>query len=83
MTYVNTLCCKYHFLSKIRNPSYWTRLHLIHYWNVLSEVGYDAAEAYLSTVAKIKADKCHKVKKRNTLSGTVSRCGSVVHFAGL
>ncbi|XP_044940703.1 putative tetratricopeptide repeat protein 41 isoform X1 [Mustela putorius furo] len=56
------------FLSKIRNPSFWTRLHLIYYWNVLSEVGYDAAEAYLFTVAKIKADKCHKVKKRNTLS---------------
>ncbi|XP_032705945.1 putative tetratricopeptide repeat protein 41 [Lontra canadensis] len=56
------------FLSKIRNPSFWTRLHLIYYWNVLSEVGYDVAEAYLFTVAKIKADKCHKVKKRNTLS---------------
>lgn len=32
------------------------------------------------TVAKIKADKCHKVKKRNTLSGTVSRCGSVPFY---
>ncbi|XP_034843600.1 putative tetratricopeptide repeat protein 41 isoform X1 [Mirounga angustirostris] len=56
------------FISKIQNPSFWTRLHLIHYWNVLAEVGYDAAGAYLFTVAKIKADKCHKVKKRHTLS---------------
>ncbi|KAG8514102.1 putative tetratricopeptide repeat protein 41, partial [Galemys pyrenaicus] len=55
-------------LSKIQSPSFWTRLHLIHYWNVLSEAGYDAAQAYLFTVANLKADGCHKIKKAGTLS---------------
>ncbi|XP_037369640.1 putative tetratricopeptide repeat protein 41 isoform X1 [Talpa occidentalis] len=55
-------------LSKIQSPSFWTRLHLVHYWNVLFEAGYDATRAYLSTVAKVKADGCHKMKKKGTLS---------------
>uniref|UniRef100_A0A8C6FVE7 Tetratricopeptide repeat protein 41 n=1 Tax=Moschus moschiferus TaxID=68415 RepID=A0A8C6FVE7_MOSMO len=56
------------FITKTQSPSFWTRLHLIHYWNVLSEMGYDATEAYLLTAAKIKADQCQKMKKRCTLS---------------
>ncbi|XP_004675799.1 PREDICTED: tetratricopeptide repeat protein GNN-like [Condylura cristata] len=55
-------------LSKIRSPSFWTRLHLVHYWNVLSDAGYDATGAYLLTVVKIKADRCHRTKKKGTLS---------------
>ncbi|XP_048950094.1 5'-nucleotidase domain-containing protein 3 isoform X1 [Canis lupus baileyi] len=56
------------FISKIQNSSFWTRLHLIHYWSMLSEVGYDAAGAYVFTVSKIKADRCHKVRRRCSLS---------------
>ncbi|XP_058164626.1 putative tetratricopeptide repeat protein 41 [Dasypus novemcinctus] len=56
------------FISKLRSPSFWTRLHLIHYWNVLLEVGYDAGKAYLLSVAKIKADQCHTTRKRWKLS---------------
>ncbi|KAF6122393.1 hypothetical protein HJG60_019718 [Phyllostomus discolor] len=61
------------FISKIQSPSFWTRLHLLHYWNVLAEVGYDPARAYLFSVAKIKEDKCCKLRKRCTLS--VLECG--------
>ncbi|XP_023365234.1 putative tetratricopeptide repeat protein 41 [Otolemur garnettii] len=60
------------FLSRIQSP-FWTRLQLIHYWNVLSEAGYDASGAYLLSVAKIKGDQCHKVKKRLTFSVLESR----------
>ncbi|XP_047405495.1 putative tetratricopeptide repeat protein 41 isoform X2 [Sciurus carolinensis] len=56
------------FISKIQSPSFWTRLHLIHYWNVLSDVGYNISRAYLLSVTKIKADQCHKLKRRHTLS---------------
>ncbi|XP_021571261.1 putative tetratricopeptide repeat protein 41, partial [Carlito syrichta] len=56
------------FISKIQNPSFWTRLHLVHYWNVLLETGYDASGAYLLSVAEMKADQCHKMRKRCTLS---------------
>ncbi|XP_048212963.1 putative tetratricopeptide repeat protein 41 [Perognathus longimembris pacificus] len=56
------------FISKIQSPSLWTRLHFIHYWNVLLEAGYDASAAYMLSVDKIKADQCHKIKKRCTLS---------------
>uniref|UniRef100_A0A667G534 Tetratricopeptide repeat domain 41 n=1 Tax=Lynx canadensis TaxID=61383 RepID=A0A667G534_LYNCA len=55
-------------VSKIQHLSFWTWLHLIHYWNVLAEVRYDAAGAYLLTVAKVKAEKCHKMRKRHTPS---------------
>ncbi|KAM9229131.1 putative tetratricopeptide repeat protein 41 [Dugong dugon] len=61
------------FLSKIRSPSFWTRLHLLHYWNVLAEAGYDVSGAYLLSVAKIKADQCHKSRKRCMLSVLESR----------
>ncbi|KAM9674096.1 putative tetratricopeptide repeat protein 41 [Trichechus inunguis] len=61
------------FLSKIRSPSFWTRLHLLHYWNVLEEAGYDVSGAYLLSVAKIKADQCHKARKRCMLSVLESR----------
>ena len=71
------------FITKTQSPSFWTRLHLVHYWNVLSEVGYDATEAYLLTAAKIKADQCQKVKKRCTLSGTVTTSVSMVRSAAL
>ncbi|XP_069847669.1 putative tetratricopeptide repeat protein 41 [Dipodomys merriami] len=56
------------FISKIQSPSLWTRLHFIHYWNILLEAGYDASAAYMLSVDKIKADECHKMKKRCTLS---------------
>ncbi|KAM4883222.1 putative tetratricopeptide repeat protein 41 isoform 3-T6 [Thomomys bottae] len=56
------------FISKIKSPSLWTRLHFIHYWNILSEAGYDASAAYMLSVEKIKADECHKMKRRCTLS---------------
>nr|XP_040134997.1 5'-nucleotidase domain-containing protein 3 isoform X1 [Ictidomys tridecemlineatus]XP_040135001.1 5'-nucleotidase domain-containing protein 3 isoform X1 [Ictidomys tridecemlineatus]XP_040135004.1 5'-nucleotidase domain-containing protein 3 isoform X1 [Ictidomys tridecemlineatus]XP_040135006.1 5'-nucleotidase domain-containing protein 3 isoform X1 [Ictidomys tridecemlineatus] len=56
------------FISKIQSSSFWTRLYLIHYWNVLSEAGYNTSRAYLMSVASIKADQCHKVKRRQTLS---------------
>ncbi|GAB5574156.1 putative tetratricopeptide repeat protein 41 [Prionailurus iriomotensis] len=59
-------------VSKIQNLSFWTWLHLIHYWNVLAEVGYDAAGAYLLTVAKVKAEKCHKMRKRHTPSALMA-----------
>nr|XP_023394763.1 putative tetratricopeptide repeat protein 41 [Loxodonta africana] len=61
------------FLSKIRSPSFWTRLHLLHYWNVLAEAGCDVSEVYLLSVARIKADQCHKARKRCTLSVLESR----------
>ncbi|XP_069346810.1 putative tetratricopeptide repeat protein 41 [Eulemur rufifrons] len=56
------------FISRIQSPSFWTRLHLTHYWNILSEAGCDASGAYLLSVAKIKEDQCHKMTKRFTLS---------------
>ncbi|XP_062971589.1 putative tetratricopeptide repeat protein 41 [Cynocephalus volans] len=56
------------FVSTIQSPSFWTRLHLIHYWNVLLEAGYDASGAYLFSVSKIKDNQCHKIRKRYTLS---------------
>lgn len=57
------------FISKIQNPSLWTRLHLVHYWNVLLEAGNDVCEAFLLSVAKIEGEHSQKVKKRTTLSG--------------
>uniref|UniRef100_A0A8C9H0F1 Nephrocystin 3-like N-terminal domain-containing protein n=1 Tax=Piliocolobus tephrosceles TaxID=591936 RepID=A0A8C9H0F1_9PRIM len=57
------------FISKIQSPGFWTRLHLIHFWNVLLEAGYDVSEAYLLSVAKIKADQCHTMRKSCILSG--------------
>lgn len=57
------------FISKIQNPSLWTRLHLVHYWDVLLETGNDVSEAFLLSVAKIEAEHSQKVKKRATLSG--------------
>nr|XP_012628154.1 putative tetratricopeptide repeat protein 41 isoform X4 [Microcebus murinus] len=56
------------FISRIQGLSFWTRLHLTHYWSILLEAGCDVSGAYLLSVAKIKADRCHKVKKRLTLS---------------
>ncbi|XP_052608973.1 tetratricopeptide repeat protein 41-like isoform X1 [Peromyscus californicus insignis] len=56
------------FISKIHNPSLWTRLHLVHYWDVLLEAGYDVSESFLLCVAKIEAEQCQKVKKRPTIS---------------
>ncbi|KAL4665652.1 hypothetical protein H8957_012227 [Semnopithecus entellus] len=56
------------FISKIQSPGFWTRLHLIHFWNVLLEAGYDVSEAYLLSVAKIKADQCHTMRKSCILS---------------
>ena len=57
------------FISKIQNPSLWTRLHLVHYWDALLEAGSDVSEAFLLSVAKIEAENSQKVKKRATLSG--------------
>nr|XP_037852545.1 putative tetratricopeptide repeat protein 41 [Chlorocebus sabaeus] len=56
------------FISKIQSPGFWTRLHLIHFWNVLLEAGYDVSEAYLLSAAKIKADQCHTMRKSCILS---------------
>ncbi|XP_021059942.1 tetratricopeptide repeat protein 41 [Mus pahari] len=56
------------FISKIQNPSLWTRLHLVHYWDVLLEAGNDVSEAFLLSVAKIDAEHSQKFKKRTTLS---------------
>ncbi|XP_040611080.1 tetratricopeptide repeat protein 41-like isoform X2 [Mesocricetus auratus] len=56
------------FISKICNPSLWTRLHLVHYWDVLLEAGCDVSEAFLLSVAKIEAEQYQKIKKRPTLS---------------
>ncbi|XP_075409318.1 putative tetratricopeptide repeat protein 41 [Tenrec ecaudatus] len=55
------------FLSKLRSPSFWTRLHLLHYWGVLTEVGYDVTRTYLLSVDKIKTSPCHKAHARGTL----------------
>lgn len=60
------------FISKIHNPSLWTRLHLVHYWDVLLEAGCDVSEAFLLSVAKIEAEQYQKIKKRPTLSGTLT-----------
>uniref|UniRef100_F1LQV7 Tetratricopeptide repeat domain 41 n=1 Tax=Rattus norvegicus TaxID=10116 RepID=F1LQV7_RAT len=57
------------FISKIQNPSLWTRLHLVHYWDVLLEAGSDVLEAFLLSAAKIEAEDSQKLKKRTTLSG--------------
>ncbi|XP_050001519.1 tetratricopeptide repeat protein 41-like [Alexandromys fortis] len=56
------------FISKIHNPSLWTRLHLVHYWDVLLEAGCDVSEAFLLSVAKIEAEQYQRVKKRPMLS---------------
>ncbi|CAO2581302.1 Tetratricopeptide repeat protein 41 [Lemmus lemmus] len=57
-----------YFISKIHNPSLWTRLHLVHYWDVLLEAGCDMSEAFLLCVAKIEAEQYQKIKKRPMLS---------------
>lgn len=57
------------FISKIQNPSLWTRLHLVHYWDVLLEAGSDVLDAFLLSAAKIEAEDSQKLKKRTTLSG--------------
>ncbi|XP_075810478.1 tetratricopeptide repeat protein 41-like isoform X1 [Microtus pennsylvanicus] len=56
------------FISKIHNPSLWTRLHLVHYWDVLLEAGCDVSEAFLLSVAKIEAEQYQRIKKRPMLS---------------
>ncbi|XP_050995740.1 tetratricopeptide repeat protein 41-like [Acomys russatus] len=56
------------FISKIQNPSLWTRLHLIHYWAVLLEAGNDVAEAFLLSVAKMETEHYQKIKRRPMLS---------------
>nr|XP_017197556.1 putative tetratricopeptide repeat protein 41 isoform X1 [Oryctolagus cuniculus]XP_017197557.1 putative tetratricopeptide repeat protein 41 isoform X1 [Oryctolagus cuniculus]XP_017197558.1 putative tetratricopeptide repeat protein 41 isoform X1 [Oryctolagus cuniculus]XP_017197560.1 putative tetratricopeptide repeat protein 41 isoform X1 [Oryctolagus cuniculus]XP_051701793.1 putative tetratricopeptide repeat protein 41 isoform X1 [Oryctolagus cuniculus]XP_051701794.1 putative tetratricopeptid len=61
------------FLSKIQSLSFWTRLQLVHYWKKLSEAGYDISGAYLLSAARIKADECHKARKRYTFSALESR----------
>lgn len=60
------------FISKIHNPSLWTRLHLVHYWDVLLEAGCDVSEAFLLSVAKIEAEQYQRIKKRPMLSGTLA-----------
>ena len=60
------------FISKIHNPSLWTRLHLVHYWDVLLEAGCDVSEAFLLSVAKIEAEQYQRIKKQPMLSGTLA-----------
>ncbi|KAL0610962.1 putative tetratricopeptide repeat protein 41 [Plecturocebus cupreus] len=76
---------KTNFISKIQSSGFWTRLHLIHYWNVLSEAGYDVLEAYLLSVAKIKADQCHKRRRdvhSQMESCSVAQAGVQWHHLG-
>ncbi|XP_035307676.1 tetratricopeptide repeat protein 41 [Cricetulus griseus] len=56
------------FISKTHNLSLWTRLHLVHYWDVLLEAGYDVSEAFLLSVSKIEAKQYQKIKKQHMLS---------------
>ncbi|XP_055483722.1 tetratricopeptide repeat protein 41-like isoform X1 [Psammomys obesus] len=56
------------FISKIQNPSLWTRLHLIHYWDVLLEAGSDVSGAFLVSAAKIESEQHQKMRKPPTLS---------------
>ncbi|XP_007503403.1 putative tetratricopeptide repeat protein 41 isoform X1 [Monodelphis domestica] len=53
-------------ISQTTKPTFWIKLHLIHYWNVLTEAGYDIAGAYISTVKKIITYKTYKIKERHT-----------------
>ncbi|KAM6216455.1 LOW QUALITY PROTEIN: putative tetratricopeptide repeat protein 41 [Rhynchocyon petersi] len=80
------------FVSKIRIPSFWTKLHLLHYWDVLAGAGYDPIESYLLSVAKIKANQCHKARKKSVLSvlecrilevTTTDKCRSIFFIASL
>lgn len=66
MTYISTLCYSYHRPS-IKDPKLLDKADLTHHWNVLREARYDAAGAYLLTVAKVKADECPPVRKEHTL----------------
>ncbi|XP_054974497.1 putative tetratricopeptide repeat protein 41 [Sorex araneus] len=60
-------------VSKLPSPSFWMGLHLVHYWDVLSKVSYDATQAYLSTVTRINAGQCRKGKRRPGLSALECR----------
>ncbi|XP_030741710.1 putative tetratricopeptide repeat protein 41, partial [Echinops telfairi] len=81
------------FLSKIRSPSFWTRLHLLHYWSVLAEVEYDVAKAYLLSVDKIKTSPCHKaahatgvptvLEKSAFLATTMDKCRLLAFVASV
>ncbi|XP_060050282.1 putative tetratricopeptide repeat protein 41 isoform X2 [Erinaceus europaeus] len=65
------------FLSKIQSPSFWAGLHLIHYWNTLSDAGYDLTEAYQLTVTKVRVTRRRKSKKRNSNSVLESKPSEV------
>ncbi|XP_031796278.1 putative tetratricopeptide repeat protein 41 isoform X1 [Sarcophilus harrisii] len=53
-------------ISQTTRPTFWIKLHLIHYWNVLAEAGCDTTGAYLSMVKKMITYKTYKIKERHT-----------------
>ncbi|XP_072511868.1 putative tetratricopeptide repeat protein 41 isoform X4 [Notamacropus eugenii] len=53
-------------ISQTTRPTFWIKLHLIHYWNVLAEAGCDTTGAYLSMVKKMITYKIYKIKERHT-----------------
>ncbi|KAL1775383.1 tetratricopeptide repeat protein 41 isoform X1 [Sigmodon hispidus] len=61
-------CIPPDFISKIHNPSLWTRLHLVHYWDVLLKAGCDVSAAFLLSAARIESEEYQKIKKRPMLS---------------
>ncbi|XP_068955457.1 putative tetratricopeptide repeat protein 41 [Petaurus breviceps papuanus] len=52
-------------ISQTTRPTFWIKLHLIHYWNVLAEAGCDTTGAYLSMVKKMITYKTYKIKERH------------------
>ncbi|XP_036615951.1 putative tetratricopeptide repeat protein 41 isoform X1 [Trichosurus vulpecula] len=52
-------------ISQTTRPTFWIKLHLIHYWNVLAEAGCDTTGAYLSMVKKMVTYKTYKIKERH------------------
>ncbi|XP_027727817.1 tetratricopeptide repeat protein 41-like [Vombatus ursinus] len=56
-------------ISQTTKPTFWIKLHLIHYWNVLAEAGRDTTGAYLNMVKKMITYKTYKIKERHTWTG--------------
>ncbi|XP_074082830.1 putative tetratricopeptide repeat protein 41 isoform X2 [Macrotis lagotis] len=51
-------------ISQTTRPTFWIKLHLIHYWNVLAEAGCDTTGAFLSMVKKMITYKTYRIKER-------------------
>lgn len=79
MSHTHTVCYKFtDFTSKMQSLSLWTRLHVFHHWDVLSEAGDDPTGAYFLSGAQVREGECRKVRVRWTLSGTGSGDASIV-----